>query len=604
MKKKFLATIFVLVFCTQTTPKGPTYLSLDQAPPAPTIEQKDPAQLFKQANTFCKGNKKAEAAQLYTQAIALRPDFYQAYFNRGLIFWQDKQFEQAERDFRKALEIAPHYDRSWLMLADTLKKQDRVKEAIKEYRDLIAAKPDNFEAYLHLARILSDEHEFETAIRLFEHALQINPYHRPCRLDYANTLNMVNRTQEALENYYEIQTESDTNILHNIAYTLKKLGRIDEALPYYHKVIEVKPEHAEAQFGLGCTYIMLEDFIKGFAGYEWRWNRNRKPFPVPEGLQKWDGISDLRGKTILLQAEQGLGDSLQFIRYGRELKARGAYVIFASQNPLMTLLSRCDYIDEVVSIHLTPPPCDLYVSLMSLPHILKTEIDTIPLDIPYVFADEDLVQHWKQKLSGDHSFKIGICWQGNPNYSTPFLRSAVANKSVQLKQFEVIHNIPGVSLYCLQKMSGEDQLNDLPEGFTIHTFGPDFDKTNGRFMDTAALMKNLDLVLTVDTSVAHLAGALGVPVWVLLPEPADWRWMLRPTDTPWYPNMRLFRQPSIGDWDSVFEVVAQALKDKIKSHLRSSSYPSTGSGPCSGQAAQSSSGDPMYDLLEQTPWGA
>ena len=589
-----------MFFIQVAIPNGPTYLSLDQAPAEPMIEKKDPSQLFKDANRLCGENNLSQAEEKYSQAIELRPDFYQAYFNRGILLWKQNKLKQAEKNFRKACKIAPYYHRARLLLGDTLKKQNKIKESIREYRNIIADKPDYFDAYVHLGRILSDQHQFDAALRLFEHALELRPENRPCRLDYANTLNMVNRTEQALENYKIIETKTDTNVLHNIAYTLKKLGKTEEALPYYYKVIDLKPSHAEARFGLGCTQIMLEDFINGFAGYEWRWNRTRKPFPVPEGLPKWDGISDLHGKTILLQAEQGLGDTFQFIRYARKLKALGAYVIFASQNPLIQILSDCDYLDEVVSIHLTPPPCDLYVSLMSLPHILKTEIETIPVDIPYLFADEHLVQHWKQELSGDHTFKIGICWQGNPNYSTPFLRSAVANKSIQLKQFEIINNIPGVSLYCLQKMSGEDQLESLPDGFTIHTFGPDFDNNNGRFMDTAAVMKNLDLVLTVDTSIAHLAGGLGVPVWVLLPEPADWRWMLRKYDSPWYPEMKLFRQPKTGDWDSVFKIVAQKIKKIIFAHSETTNT----------QKKQTTSdnlaheADPICSWIETNPWGA
>jgi len=566
MNKKLLTTFTsISLLCSNiTTCTGPTYLSVDNAQPRPLIKTKDPADLFKQANNLFRENKLDEAIALYTEAIELRPDFYQAYFNRGLLFVQQKKLEQAEHDLKTAHEIAPHYDRAWLQLADVLKKRNKIEEAIAEYEKLIAAKPNHFDAHLHLARICSECRQFDKALALFERALELRPGNRQCTLDYANNLNLVHRTQEALEQYKKIETDNHTNVLHNIAYTLKKLNRMEEALTYYEKVIAVKPDHAEAHFGLGCTLIMLENFIDGFAEYEWRWNRKTQPFPPPVGIKKWNGVDNLQGKTILLQAEQGLGDTFQFIRYAQLIKARGAYVVFASQKPLMKLLSNLDYIDEVVSIHLLPPPpCDYYVSLMSLPHILGTEVETIPNKIPYLKADPNLVAHWQKELADDTNFKIGICWQGNPNYSTPFLRSAVANKSVQLKQFETIANIPGVSLYCLQKMSGEEQLKNLPEGFNLHVFGPDFDNKHGRFMDTAAVMKNLDLVLTVDTSIAHLAGGLNVPVWVLLPEPADWRWMLRETNSPWYPHMRLFRQPAPNDWDSVFQFVAQQLVEKL-----------------------------------------
>ena len=276
------------------------------------------------------------------------------------------------------------------------------------------------------------------------------------------------------------------------------------------------------------------------------------------------GIAHLDGKTIFLHAEQGLGDTFQFIRYARIAKEKGGTVIAGVQKPLVKLLSLCPYIDKVVSLDEKPPAFDLHAPLMSLPYILKTTIDSVPTDIPYLYADSELVEYWKKKqLSSDKNIKVGICWQGNNKYSTPMLRATVAFKSIDINKLNPLGAVPGVSIYSLQKTTGTDQLKTLAPEFMIHTFDDDFDESNGRFMDTAAVIKNLDLVITVDTSIGHLAAALGKPTWVILPNPPDWRWMLERDDTPWYPTMRLFRQPTPGDWESVIEVVAQELKKYV-----------------------------------------
>jgi hypothetical protein len=209
------------------------------------------------------------------------------------------------------------------------------------------------------------------------------------------------------------------------------------------------------------------------------------------------------------------------------------------------------------------PTFDVHAPLVSLPAILHTTQQTVPADIPYLFADPQLVEQWRQKLAPDKNFKVGICWQGNPNYSTHFLRVAVAAKSCSAAKFAPLAYVPGVTLYSLQRETGVEQLaRGIP--FPLVTFGPEFDRDNGRFMDTAALMQNLDLIITIDTSIAHLAAGLGKPVWILIPNPPDWRWMRDRTDSPWYPNMRLFRQTTALDWDSVIQTVADQLRYYIE----------------------------------------
>jgi Tfp pilus assembly protein PilF len=531
------------------------------------LAQEDYKTYFSRGNEYFKNDKFDDAIEWYTKSIACTPTC-QAYFNLGLTYAGKMDNVNAEKNYRHALELNPHYAKAHFMLGGLLKETDRPQEALIYLDKALELEPNNFDALLYSAHLYTDLRDYTKATILFIKALQLQPHNTQCQLDYANTLNMMNRTEEALNLYCELYKElpRSPSIIYNIAYTLKKLGRIQEALDYYYRVLELDPNHAECHFGLGVAYLSIEDFERGWKEYEWRWNRSTltpRTFEQP----RWDG-SDIAGKTILLYAEQGLGDTLQFIRYAKLLKDKGATVYFATQNQLVDLLSLCPYLDKVVPLYGSVPHFDTHAPLMSVPFIMGTRVETIPHEIPYLYARTDLVEEWAQKLSLDHSsFKIGICWQGNPNYSTPFLRNTVAAKSMKVTEFEPIAKIHGVSLYSLQKTSGEEQLKNLPEGFIVHDFGPDFDIMHGRFMDTAAVMKNLDLVITVDTSVVHLAGGLGVPTWMLLPEPADWRWMMRQSDTPWYPHLRMFRQPRPDDWKSVIERVAQELKKMIANRV-------------------------------------
>jgi len=538
-----IASILTLVTCANT--RG------DNQPPPPNS---DFQAYVSYANQLFRNYQDDEAIEYYNKAIDANPYCQQAFFNRGLVFANRGDLVSAQKSYQMAIDLTPNYLKAHLMLGETLKKQNKPLEAITQYRKVLAVDPNHFDANFYLARTLADNHNFTASIEHFKRALNTRPDDMQCKLNFGNTLNMANQTEKALAMYKSMKgCNHDTAILYNIAYTLKKLGRLDEAFVYYKKVLAINPDHTEAHFGLGLAYLIAGNFREGWKEYEWR-QQQEHHFKQP----RWDG-SDAHGKKIFLHAEQGLGDTFQFIRFAKVAKERGATVIVASQKPLVKLLSLCDYIDQVVPLFESAPPFDAHASLVSLPLILDITEDTIPTDIPYLQADENLVDVWREKLSADTNFKIGICWQGNENYSTTFLRNAVAAKSIQLIKFAPISLIPGVSLYCLQKTTGEDQLNNLPNYFVLHQFGPDFDNSSGRFMDTAAVMKNLDLIITIDTSIAHLAGALGMAVWVLLPEPADWRWMLYPTKSPWYPTMKLFRQPKSDNWEPVIQTITQKV---------------------------------------------
>ncbi|HVS40370.1 MAG TPA: hypothetical protein VMS17_32735, partial [Gemmataceae bacterium] len=272
------------------------------------------------------------------------------------------------------------------------------------------------------------------------------------------------------------------------------------------------------------------------------------------GVRGWDG-GPLQGRTILLHAEQGLGDTLQFIRYAPLVKAKGGHVVVQCQGSLIPLLSRCAGVDSLVPWGAKPPPFDVYAALLSLPALLGTTLSNIPNEVPYLHADPALVEHWRRQLAIVPGFKVGVAWQGSIRHAWD------RHRSVPLSSFAPLAAVPGVRLISLQKGPGSEQAQG-PLPFPIADFGDLVDRTGGAFMDTAAILPHLDLVISVDTAVAHLAGALGAPVWLALHHTPDWRWLLNRSDSPWYPSARLFRQPAPGEWAPVFREIAKALNER------------------------------------------
>jgi hypothetical protein len=263
-------------------------------------------------------------------------------------------------------------------------------------------------------------------------------------------------------------------------------------------------------------------------------------------------------KKILLRPEGGLGDTLNFVRYAERLKDMGADVIVACQKQLIPLLSRCTYIDHLIACGTALPEYEADATLMSLPAIFNDTDQSAPKKIPYLYADPALVAYWQQKLAADTNFKIGICWQVDVHNDAS--RIPIARRGCPLNYFATLSTIPGISFYSLQKYDGTEEISTISTDFQLHTFD-DLDETVGPFMDTAALMKNLDLIITVDTAIVHLAGGLGCPVWLLHPyATADWRWLAHRTDSYWYPTVRIFKQQEPFDWEGVMKRVKEELR--------------------------------------------
>jgi len=527
-------------------------------------------QLFRQ-------KKDAKAQHHFTKALECNGSCAQAHFNLGLIAVNKKDINTALKHFAQAVSINPRYEKAYGFLGSLHHKKNNLDDALYNYTKAAAINSNNFETQIGTARVLRAAEKIDQALTSYNKAVALRPHDINALFEYSYLLTTEGQFELAIDQYKKI-LELDPNcadVLCNTAHTYRYMGEAEKAIPYYQKALKRYPEQAPIHYGLGEAYLTTGNFEDGWQEFNWRWRRaaDTRKF----GEKQWDG-SDPKGKTIILRAEYGQGDTLQFVRYAQLLKERGATVIVEAQHTLVSLLSLCPYIDKVIVVN-DPvgllPEHDAQIPLMSMPHVFKTTLDTVPTNIPYIEASPALIETWKEQLAPDTNFKIGICWAGSPYYES--FKSSRSRKSVPLELFAQLAQLSGVTVYSLQKMNDTEQLNNLPRHITIHDFGPNFDMDNGRFMDTAAVIQNLDLVITVDTSIAHLAGALGKPVFVMLPFVSDWRWMRDRNDSPWYPTMRLFRQQTPGDWHSVMQEIISALPiQKISGSIAVSAEVSVG----------------------------
>lgn len=520
-----------------------------------------------QANELFKKGHYQEAIDNYLHAIEKQPDHPAAHYNLGLAYLAINKYDDARNAFDRTLELDNNHVLAHYFLGYVCQLQHDFTEAIEQYDQVIDRDPTHFNALLNRGRALGNLDLLDDAILSYERAIQANPSDMNANFELGYLYNRIGNL-EASARYYRNAVTIDPNRVEancNLAHALRYEGKMSDAIPFYQKVLDANPENAHAHCGLAECYLALGNFADGFYHFEYRFNR----MPDTRNMvnKRWDGTTDLTGKTILVRAEYGQGDTIQFARYLPLLKKQGARVILEVQHTLVQLFSHAPYIDQVIAVNdpvQSLPDFDYQIPMMSLPAIFKTTLETIPSDIPYIHTDKQLDAHWQKELEKDTDFKIGICWEGSTYYEQ--FKSPYSKKSIPLALFASLTKLIGVKVYSLQKMNGTEQLNTLPSDIHIHNFGESFDNTHGRFMDTASAIKHMDLIVSTDTSIAHLAGALGKRTWVVLPYVADWRWLLNRNDSPWYPTMRLFRQTSPQNWHTVFEQVHEALEDLLFSN--------------------------------------
>ena len=398
----------------------------------------------------------------------------------------------------------------------------RLQEAEQLYRQVLAQQPEHARAMQFLGVIAHEFGRNDLALDLIRRAIALNP--------------------------------NSAQAHNNLGNILKANGQLDEAVAAYRRAIALNPDLPEAHHNLAYALLTRGDFQRGGEEFEWRSKCKDLPPPRNFAQPQWDG-RPLEGRTLLLHAEQGFGDALQFIRYVPLMARRGGRIIIECPAGLQRLFQTIAGGCQIVAAGQPLPGFDLHCPLLSLPRVFGTNLANIPKDVPYLHADAEDARRWQHRLAGYSSIvRVGLAWAGNPTHKND------RNRSIKLARLAPLGQLPGVSFISLQKGDAAAEAKTPPPGMELI----DWTEELKDFADTAALIANLDLVIAVDTAVVHLAGAMGKPVWTLLPFVADWRWLLDRQDSPWYPSMRLFRQPSIGDWDGVITRVAEALSLWIK----------------------------------------
>ena len=502
--------------------------------------------------TLQKSGKLDEAIESHRQAIRLRPDYAMAYGNLGVALKEHGNFDEAITSYRQALSLKPDYAEAHNNFGIVLQEQEKLDEAIANYDRAIAIKPDYAEAYYNLANALKIHGKTDEAIKSYKQAITLKQDYVDAYVNLGTIFQEQGKFDDVIASYRQaISLKPDYVDAHNnLGGALQEQGKLNEAIASYDRAIAIKPDYAEAHINKSIALLLTENFEQGWPEYEWRLRAKNYAPPILH-QPEWDG-TPLNGRSILIHAEQGLGDTIQFIRYLPMVRARGGYVIFKCQPDLFRLLRNYKGFDEIIEripANETAVQFDVHISLLSLPGIFGTRLNTIPSEASYITVNPNLVSQWKLKLGNNDDFKIGIVWAGNPKHKGDRKRSC------SLADFAPLADIPGLVFYSLQKEPASTEACDPPENMKLINLENELND----FTDTAAIIANLDLVISVDTAVAHLAGSLGKPVWNLLYSSPDWRWLQNRDDSPWYPSMRLFRQTRPNDWAGVFEQVKKAL---------------------------------------------
>ncbi len=492
-----------------------------------------------------------EAEALYLQILDQQPENPDALHLLGLIAHQTGRNNIAIDLIQHALARKPNFPDAWNNLGLVLEDARQLDGAAQAFRQTISHDPRHVQAHYNLGVVLRDKGDIDSAFAAFMQTLAVDPTHAKARNNLGVLLLNKERFDDAIAVLHPL-IQSNPNYadpFNNLASALMDTGRVDEAIAAYKQAIGLAPTNAEFHHNFALALLASGRLQQGWDEYEWRLQWKGFPStPRTFSQPRWDGTA-LDGRTLLLHAEQGFGDAIQFVRYLPMLAAQPGKIIFECPPELVALFQPLAKHCTLITQRSAPPPFDVHCPLLSLPRIFKTTLESIPADVPYLFPDPSLIEHWRSRLNpSDSVLKVGLAWAGNPTQTED------RNRSISLSQLSTLSGVAGVRFYSLQKGDAAAQAKSAPPGLDLVDWSEEFHN----FSD-AGLIANLDLVITVDTAIAHLAGALGKPVWLMLRFMPDWRWLLGRDDTPWYPTMRLFRQQSRGDWSGVVARVAAAL---------------------------------------------
>jgi tetratricopeptide (TPR) repeat protein len=496
-----------------------------------------------------------QAIDLISRAIQGKPDFAQAHCNLGTALFDKGLIDRAISSYQRAIELRPGFAAAHSSVGNILHKAGRNSEAISSLRRAVQLNPHSAAMCNDLGNVLADQGQIDESVASFRRALQLNSDSAEIYYNFANALfKLTDDIDGVIELCYRaVQLNPRFADAYNtLGSAFQQKLMLNEAMGAYDRAIQFKPDFAEAHYNLAMALLKSGEFRRGWPEFEWRWKVPSRPPPPTFSQPQWNR-EPLNDKTILLHAEQGLGDTIQFIRYASLIAQTGGHVVVKCATELSRLLQRATGVSQTISATDQLPEFDFHCSLMSLPFMFATELSSIPSAVAYLVPEPNLVEFWRTRvmqLKG--GLKIGLVWAGNPQHKGD------RHRSIALQNLWPITKSEGVTFISLQKFHGVK----TPEQSQISLV--DWTNDLHDFADTAALIANLDLVIAVDTAVAHLAAAMAKPVWVMLPFSPDWRWMLNRNDSPWYPTMRLFRQSSSGDWNSVITQVFDALSLTVR----------------------------------------
>ncbi|MBK6982345.1 MAG: glycosyltransferase family protein [Betaproteobacteria bacterium] len=516
------------------------------------LNARHPEAHFNQGVALAQLGRVSEALSSYDRAIEARADFADAHFNRGVALVALGRTAEALAAYERAVALAPSDAQARHNLGTTLVELKRPVEALAAFDEAVALNPRYARAFSGRGVALWNLGRLDEALESCDRALALDPAAPGAWINRAIVLLDLDRPAEALESCdRSLALEpADANAHYNRGNALRELGRLDEAVAGFERAVALDPMHAAAHWNLADGLLTRGQFARGWDEYEWRWrlasrSSLRREIPAP----LWLGKEALEGRTILLHSELGLGDTLQFCRYAALVARRGAKVVLEVQAPLVEFLRTLEGPEEVLASGAALPPLDFHCPLMSLPLAFRTDVSDVPAEVPYLRADPARAAAWRERLGAGSLAKVGIAWSGSTGLRNDRRSMALADMLPLLG--------PGADWISLQKEVRDADSALLAQRADLRDFAAELTD----FAETAALVEALDLVVTVDTSVAHVAGALGKPVWILLPHvPHDWRWLRDRDDSLWYPGARLFRQPTPGDWAGVIRAVAERLR--------------------------------------------
>ena len=518
------------------------------------IEPSNAIYLLNKGNIFKDLKETEKAIFYYDKALEIEPNFPEALNNKGSALTDSNKFNEALELFTKSLQINHNNYEAINNLANLYSKINKYENALGLYLEALKIKNNDPDIFNNLGLIYYELNKYEDSIVAYNKAIELNSDHFEAYNNRGNSYKEITNFEQALRD-----VDTSIHIKNDFAFgyvnkgnVLGEIGKIKEAIDSYKTAIEIDPKCIEAQFNLGILQLSLKDMITGFHNYELRRKKTKPTFTFSKDIPYLEHLSDLNGKKILLIPEQGIGDTIQFCRYIPLLQERGAEVTFCCPKNLINLFKYFIYDLKVIGDADITNNYDYYCSLLSLPYIFNTKFNNIPSAVKYFNVDPIKVKTW-QSVFKKSTFKIGIAWQGSKN-------KIDLGRSIPIEYFKTLSEFKNVELISLQKGEEISRLENNPVNFDIH-FIDQFDEGDNAFLDTAAIMECCDLIITSDTSIAHLAGSIGKRTWLGLKLVPDWRWFLDEETTPWYPSMRLFRQSTWGDWQEVMNKMADALQN-------------------------------------------